>query len=114
MVLQFGGRADQTATSDYSEFGIPANLFGLDDVTLIPLASSPNQNIIAKITQATPGNVALTWNSVFGKMYYVQYSASLLPANWINISTNTAAGSTITLTNTIGSNPQGYYRIVLP
>ncbi|HEY1788212.1 MAG TPA: protease pro-enzyme activation domain-containing protein [Verrucomicrobiae bacterium] len=114
MVLQFGGRADQTATSDYSEFGIPANLFGLDDVTLIPLASSPNQNIIAKITQATPGNVALTWNSVFGKMYYVQYSASLLPANWINISTNTASGSTITLTNSIGSNPQGYYRIVLP
>lgn len=107
-ILQFGGRCDATQT-DF--LGIPINLFGLDDVTLTPIYS-PNTTIHTRITRASPGTVALTWNSVSGQAYQVQYSPILHPPNWTNLSTNTATGSTLTVTNTVPGS-QGYYRIVM-
>jgi hypothetical protein len=102
-ILQFGGRDD-------NEVGFIA----LDDVTLMPLASSLNPVINATIAKANLNTYALTWNSISGLVYQVQYSATLRPPNWINLSTNSATGPTLSVTNTTASNPEGFYRIVTP
>lgn len=99
--LQFGGRNDP-------------DLWGLDAVTLMPVGSVSAAAINANISRTSPSTVVLTWNSVSGQAYQVQYSASLHPPNWTNLSTNTASGSTMSVTIAVGSNPQGYYRIVVP
>jgi hypothetical protein len=93
--LQFGGRNDP-------------NLFGLDDVTLISIPP-PNP----RISKASPNAVSLTWNSLTGLVYQVQYSTNLLSTNWFNLATNTATGPTLSMTNTIGPSPWRFYRVFL-
>jgi len=93
--LQFGGRSDP-------------NLFGLDDVTLISIPP-PNP----RISKASANAVSLTWNSLTGLVYQVQYSTNLLSTNWSNLATNTATSPTLSLTNTIGPSPWRFYRVLL-
>jgi len=93
--LQFGGRNDP-------------NLFGLDDVTLI---SIPPFN--PRISKTSPNAVSLTWNSLTGLVYQVQYSTNLLSTNWFNLATNTATSPTLSVTNTIGPSPRRFYRVLL-
>ena len=93
--LQFGGRNDP-------------NLFGLDDVTLISIPP-PNP----RISKASPNAVSLTWNSLTGLVYQVQYSTNLLSTNWFNLATNTATSPTLSMTNTIGPSPWRFYRVLL-
>jgi hypothetical protein len=96
-LLQFGGRDDNGSGE-----------LTLDDVILIPIPTfSPN------VSEAGPGNVVLNWNSVAGVQYQLQYSTNLLSPNWINLSTLTATGTTLSVTNTTSS-PRGFYRIALP
>ncbi|HEX3624484.1 MAG TPA: protease pro-enzyme activation domain-containing protein [Verrucomicrobiae bacterium] len=111
-ILRFGARSDQSADSLASliEWG---NFFGLDEVTLVALPSSFDRPNLS-VSRPAPNAVALTWNSHANQAYQVQYSTSLLSPDWINLSTNTATGSILSVTNTIGSGPQGYYRILVP
>jgi hypothetical protein len=44
-------------------------------------------------------------------VYRVQYSTNLAKTNWTTISTNTATGYSLTVTNSIGPDPQRFYRI---
>ena len=111
-VLEFGARADQSAASLSSllEFG---NLFALDDMSLTAIFS-PDVNITESIAKASPTNFALTWNSVSGLVYHVQYSTNPLSPNWINLSTNTAVSSTLSMTNSFGPDSHRFYRVLLP
>jgi hypothetical protein len=112
-ILQFGARSDQSADTLNNSLLGWGNFFVLDDVTLMPIGSLSAATINASISRASPGTFVLTWNSVSGTVYHVQYSATLLSANWVNVSTNTAAGSTLSVTNTVAG-PLGFYRIVVP
>ena len=97
-VLQFAGRDD--------------NLVGylaLDVVNLIPIPS-----LNPSVTKAGPSAIALTWNTLAGQAYQVQYSTNLASTNWLNLSTATAAGQTLSVTNPTSSNPLGFYRIAVP
>ncbi|MGH7980013.1 MAG: hypothetical protein ACREE6_11615, partial [Limisphaerales bacterium] len=89
--LQFGGRNDP-------------GLWGLDDVSLVPI---PWPNImLSKIG----GNAVFTWDSLGGLTYRLQYSTNLLSPNWSNLTTNIAAGPTLSVTNAIGPRPEVFYR----
>ena len=44
-------------------------------------------------------------------MYQVQYSTNLAKTNWTILSTNTATGYTLAVTNSIRSDPKRFYRI---
>jgi subtilase family serine protease len=79
---------------------------GLDDVNVWPIPMSFRS--VAKVG----GNaVAFSWNTLAGIAYQVQYSTNLTQTNWTILSTNTATGFTLTATNSIGPDPQRFYRI---
>jgi hypothetical protein len=80
--------------------------FGLDDVSLTPIPK-PSFTALARGTN----RLALTWYSLPGLSYVVQYKTNLLQPNWISLSTNTAAASTASFTNTLGTDPGRFYRI---
>jgi hypothetical protein len=95
-VLQFGFRNDTA-------------LFGLDDVSVTPVPRPAFQSVTR-----TNNNIGLTWSTVSGLVYQVQYTASLTPTNWSNLGgTMTAAGSTLSASNAIGTATQRFYRVLL-
>jgi len=98
-----------TATNTTLQFGARNDnyYFGLDDVSIQPI---PNP-AFRSLARTSNNTVALTWNSLAGIAYQVQCSTNLATTNWINLSTNTAADYTLTMTNSITTAPQKFYRI---
>ncbi|MFZ0826530.1 MAG: S8 family serine peptidase [Verrucomicrobiia bacterium] len=93
-VLQFGERVDPW-------------YLGLDDVTVVPIPNPSFRSVI------NPGGNAIvfSWNSLASIAYQVQYTTNLASPNWIVLSTNTATGPVLTLTNAFGTDPRRFYRI---
>ncbi|MGA2138690.1 MAG: protease pro-enzyme activation domain-containing protein [Verrucomicrobiia bacterium] len=81
-------------------------LFGLDDVSVIPI-SKP---VIQSVTRSN-NNIGLTWSAVSGVVYQVQYTASMTPTNWINLGTMTANGSSLSASVAMGTATQRFYRV---
>ncbi len=96
-VLQFGCRNDNLEGFD-----------ALDYVTLVPISS-----LNPSLSRAGGNAVSVTWNSISGMVYQVQYSTNLLSTNWSNLTTTTGTGSTLSVTNTIGPDPWRFYRVLL-
>ena len=94
-VLQFGERNDPW-------------YLGLDDVSAVPIPF-PSFRSVAKMGNSNA--VVLVWNTMANLSYQVQYSTNLAATNWIILSTNTAVGSTLSVTNGYGANPRRFYRI---
>jgi probable HAF family extracellular repeat protein len=65
----------------------------------------------------TGGNFQFSWNTVNtypAVGYQVQYTTNLAPANWINLGGVLAGvGPTISATDTIGTDAQRFYRVLL-
>jgi len=60
------------------------------------------------------GTIILTWNTVAGQTYQLQYVPNLGSTNWINLgSPILATGARTTISDVIGSNSQRFYRVVL-
>ena len=58
-------------------------------------------------------NFSFQWNVATGKTPHVQYKNSLNDTNWIDLPTAPIiTGSTASITDTLGANPQRYYRIL--
>ena len=53
----------------------------------------------------------MTWYSLPGLTYVVQYKTNLLQTNWISLSTNTGTVGTTGFTNPIGTDLGRFYRI---
>jgi hypothetical protein len=84
---------------------------GLDDISLTPVPV-PALHATAK----APSAFNLTFGTMAGLIYQVQYTTNLVQSNWINlgkplIATN--ASLTVSDTNAISSSPQRFYRILL-
>jgi hypothetical protein len=95
-VLQFGFRNDWS-------------YFGLDDISLTPVAAP----VIQTVTR-TNNAIAFTWSTVPGLRYQVQYATKLTQPNWINLgSAITAANTTLSTSDVIGLKTQRFYRVVL-
>jgi len=83
--------------------------FTLDNVTLTPLGAPAFQS-----ASVTGGTMQLTWTGVSGLQYQVQYVTNLTQANWVTLASAAATGSTMTTTDTVGTNTARFYRILAP
>ncbi len=95
-VLQFGFRDDQT-------------WLGLDDVSVTPA-------LVPSFTSAvrTPGALNLTWGSISGFTYQVQYRTDVVQGAWSNLGASfIATNGTVTTVDAIGPDPQRFYRVIL-
>ncbi|HUA68490.1 MAG TPA: hypothetical protein VMA13_08075, partial [Candidatus Saccharimonadales bacterium] len=98
-----------TGTNTTIVFGFINNnyYFGLDDVNAWPIPL-PNIRSFSSANRA----LSLKWNSLTNVLYEVEYSTNLASTNWFILSTNTAIGPTLAVTNSIGTNPAVFYRIL--
>ena len=98
-----------TETNTTLQFGAQNDnyYFGLDDVNVWPI---PNPSF-RSVAKSGGSAVSFSWNTFTNLAYQVQYSTNLARTNWIILSTNTATGPILTLTNSYGTDPQRFYRI---
>ncbi len=59
------------------------------------------------------GTVTLVWSAVAGQSYQLQYTTNLAPAAWNNLGGALTATNGLMMTNSIGTDPQRFYRVVL-
>jgi regulation of enolase protein 1 (concanavalin A-like superfamily) len=68
--------------------------------------------IVVSLSVDTPGTVVVSWNSVPGQVYRVQYKNDLQEVSWINLPPDiTAIGPMTSVTNVIGSEPHRFFRV---
>jgi uncharacterized repeat protein (TIGR03803 family) len=61
----------------------------------------------------TKGTLSLSWSTLIGWNYLVQYNSDLSSSNWINLnSPATAIGATLSVTDSITNGPQRFYRVL--
>ena len=94
-VLQFGGRDDRF-------------WLGLDNISVWPVPAPNIQNV----TRVHGNGFSLTWYTQTNVEYELQYSTNLASAHWLNLNTYTAIGPVLTVTNSFGTNPAAFYRIL--
>jgi uncharacterized repeat protein (TIGR03803 family) len=83
---------------------------GVDGGGLVFRLVMPLGSLSATHTEST---IALTWNSIVGQTYQVQYNSDLTSTNWTNLtSLITATSSTTSVPDAIVPNQQRFYRIV--
>lgn len=102
-----------TATSNYTviEFGAgnDNSYTALDDVSVQPFVVPPL--VIQSVTKSG-GSLQLTWNSMSGVVYQLQYNTNLGGTNWMNIGGSiTATTSTASTSTPITNYPEGFYRL---
>lgn len=81
--------------------------FGLDDISVWPI---PVPTVTSALKTGN-GTFSMTWNTVSNVSYVMQYSTNLLSTNWFILGTNTATGSTLTVTNSTSAQSYLFYRI---
>jgi hypothetical protein len=85
------------------------SFFAMDNVTI--------ENVIPPVIHPItpfPGGVAVTWNTFVNVPYQLQYKTNLTQASWVNLgSPMTASGGSLTLSNSVGTDPIRFYRVGL-
>jgi len=75
--------------------------------------SETNMPVLQTAIQ-TNGQIVLSWNALSGQPYQVQYTTNLIRPDWNNLGdVISTTNSTVTVTNSIGTDPQQFYRVVL-
>jgi uncharacterized repeat protein (TIGR03803 family) len=76
--------------------------------------SVPMPPVFISVLETGSATLTSTWTSVAGQMYQVQYSTNLTQTNWNNLGgTISPPGGTTTTIDSIGPDPQRFYRVVL-
>ncbi len=104
-----------TASSNVTtlEFGFRNDMDfdGLDNVSVMPVPALSFQ-----APTVTAGVLQLVWPTLPGLQYEVQYTTDLAQPNWTILpgaGPTTATASTLTASDTLGSDPQRFYRVAL-
>jgi hypothetical protein len=94
--LQLGSRNDK-------------DFFALDKVRVTSVPSPAVQ-----VSAMVSGSILLAWTALPGLRYQVQYRTDISQTDWTNLGTViTATRNPMTLTDSIGSDPRRFYRVVL-
>ena len=76
--------------------------------------AAPFGGLVFKSMTRTASTLNMIWSSVAGQTYQLQYSTDPSQANWNNLGgPTTATNGTMTASDAIGSDAQGFYRVVL-
>jgi hypothetical protein len=63
----------------------------------------------------TGGTVTFTWSAVVSAVYQLQYRTNLIQGNWSNWGNAiTATNTVMSASNSIGPDPQQFYRLLVP
>ena len=85
-----------------------ANYLNLDNLAVTDLS-------ITGIAVLPGGLVQLSWNAVSGQTYHVQFMNPIGSGLWSNLAgTILATSNSASATDTIGINPQSFYRVINP
>jgi subtilase family serine protease len=107
--LQFTVAA--TSTNSVLQFGFlnDPGYFGLDDVSLTPVAT-PSLQVVAMANTT----MQFSLNTTAGVQYQAQYLTNLGQTNWINLGQPFTATNTVTTINDTGAvDAQRFYRVVI-
>jgi hypothetical protein len=89
--------------------GVPQRFYRVGLVTYQSLAQPTIQSL-----EITNSAVKITWSSVAGHVYRLQFKANVADANWLDVLPDVIAAEAITTkTDTVGTAPQRFYRIWL-
>jgi hypothetical protein len=81
-----------------------------DDDSFVTNAPPP----VIKSIILVEGGLMISWTTVNGRTYRVQFTESLENATWIDVVPDVlATQATATFTNTIGNSLQRFYRVLL-
>jgi hypothetical protein len=99
----------------YAFYSVAVDAAGnVEAAPVVPGTTTAVQPVITSVTQ-NAGNISFAWSAVVGKTYQVQYTTNLTQAVWHNLgSAVTANSATMTASDSLGANPQRFYRIVMP
>jgi autotransporter-associated beta strand protein len=101
--------ATVTSTTTYTVLVTDAN--GCTNGSSMTVTVIPQPFISPTPTVSFP-DVTLTWNSLAGTTYRVQYTTAFNPATWIDLTPDvTASGSTATYTDTGAADLARFYRV---
>jgi hypothetical protein len=109
--LQFIVMATGSSTVLQLGFRDDPYYLGLDDISVMPI---PVPAFMSATKISSTFN--LTWGTMTGLIYQVQYKTNLLQTNWINLGKPLVATNgnlTVSDTNAIGSSPQRFYRLMV-
>jgi hypothetical protein len=82
---------------------------GLDDVSALPIPTPVIQPV-----SLSNNSIQLTWNSLAGLAYRVQYKTDFNQTTWTNLgSAVTATGPMTTASDTLTASSARYYRILV-
>ena len=111
--LQFIVTATGSSTVLQLGFRDDPYYLGLDDISVTPIPVPA-----FRAATKTSSSFNLTWGTMTGLVYQVQYTTNLVQTNWINLGKPLIATNDNLMmsdTNAIGSSPQRFYRLmVLP
>ena len=80
--------------------------------TVFRLSVLPASPVLQAVT-LTDGMLDLTWSTEAGGMYQLQLSSDLSSSNWTNLGGPlTAAGATLSSTDSVTNSPRRFYRVV--
>ena len=83
------------------------------DLWPAPAVVTVTPPVFQNISQS--GNlINLTWSAVAGQTHQLQYKTNLIQPNWLNLgATITATNTTVSATDTLGPDPQRFYRVLV-
>ena len=85
---------------------------GFGSIFLLNKASPPPP--VFKTPTETPGAFTLSWSTLAGLAYQVQYKTNLSSLNWINLGASmTATNGGMNVSDVVPPGPQRFYRVVL-
>jgi hypothetical protein len=71
-------------------------------------------NPVIESVRLVEGEAIIRWTAMPGSTYRLQYTASLDQPDWQDATENIlATDATVTATNSVGTDPQRFYRVVL-
>jgi hypothetical protein len=114
--LQFVVTASSSSTVLQLGFYDNPYYLGLDDISVTPLPAFSLQTTAqagSQLISQKSTSFNLTWSTVSGLAYQMQYKTNLMQTNWISLGKpQIATGSTLTLTDTnaLSSSAQRFYR----
>jgi uncharacterized repeat protein (TIGR03803 family) len=103
------GAGSQTLSWVYDKdfnVSLGADCGWVDQVSFVPAAAAPVMQCVVQ-TNRTFG---LSWNTLPGRMYQMQYSTNLIRTNWFDLG---APGTNGSVSTPIGPDPQRFYRVLL-
>lgn len=82
---------------------------------LVNVTNGQSQNMVSWVHDAGAGTLTVTFAGIPGYTYRVQYATTLSPADWTDLSTNTApAHGQFQIVDMVGGNTNRFYRTVYP